>query len=244
MKIAVVDDFQKDRDQLALDVEEYLKEQSLPGEVYGYPGGEELLEALDRGEGYDTVFLDIYMNGMDGMSAARQLRQRGSACRIVFVTSSDSFAVEGYKVQAFRYLVKPYDRGELYEILDGLLEEKRRARPYLEIREDRISKKVYFDEIEMAEQEGHYTLLYLTNGENMRARMTVRELAQKPKEPRFLECYRNLLVNLDCVERVEEGKSGWEAFCMRGGRQALIQRSRRGQVKQYFTDYMFKKAEE
>ncbi len=96
----------------------------------------------------------------------------------------------------------------------------------------------------MAEQEGHYTLFYLTNGENMRARMTVRELAQKLKEPRFLECYRNLLVNLDCVERVEEGKSGWEAFCMRGGRQALIQRSRRGQVKQYFTDYMFKKAEE
>ena len=67
-----------------------------------HPGGEELLEALDRGEGYDTVFLDIYMNGMDGMSAARQLRQRGSACRIVFVTSSDSFAVEGYKVQAFQ----------------------------------------------------------------------------------------------------------------------------------------------
>ena len=50
MKIAVVDDFQKDRDQLALDVEEYL-EQSLPGEVYGYPGGEELLEAMERGEG-------------------------------------------------------------------------------------------------------------------------------------------------------------------------------------------------
>ena len=55
----------------------------------------------------------------------------------------------------------------------------------------------------------------------MRARMTVRELAQKLKEPRFLECYRNLLVNLDCVERVEEGKSGWEAFCMRGGRHLL-----------------------
>ena len=74
-------------------------------------------------------FCDIYMNGMDGMSAARQLRQRGSACRIVFVTSSDSFAVEGYKVQAFRYLVKPYDTEELLARIRALT---RRPRSYLE----------------------------------------------------------------------------------------------------------------
>ena len=120
MKIAVVDDFQKDRDYLAIVLESYMKEQGIDGSVYGYPGGEEFLEAFNKSGRFDIVFLDIYMNGMDGMSVAKQLRQKDAECRLVFVTSSDSFAVEGYKVRAFRYLVKPYEKKELDDILDEL----------------------------------------------------------------------------------------------------------------------------
>lgn len=243
MRIAVVDDFQKDRDNLALQLEAYIRDNGLEGEIYGYLGGEEFLEAFEEKKGFDTVFLDIYMNGMDGMSVAKELRLKDSACRIIFVTSSDSFAVQGYKVRAFQYLVKPYSRDELLEVLDELFASVKKKRPYLELREERISKKIYYDEIVMAELDGHYTIFYLSSGERMRTRMTVRELAKSLTEKCFLECYRNVLVNLDYVEQVKEGKGGWEAFVMKGGHNALIQRTKRSQVRQYFTDYLFWKTE-
>ena len=243
MKIAVVDDFQKDRDYLAIVLESYMKEQGIDGSVYGYPGGEEFLEAFNKSGRFDIVFLDIYMNGMDGMSVAKQLRQKDAECCLVFVTSSDSFAVEGYKVRAFRYLVKPYEKKELDDILDELFSGEKKERPYLEIREDRVSKKIYRDEIVMAELDGHYTIIHLKNGESARIRMTVRELADELKEPCFLECYRNLLVNLDYVEQVEDGRTGWEFFIMKGAGKAPIQKTRRMQVRQYFADYLFQKAQ-
>ena len=245
MRIAVVDDFQKDRDSLALYLEGYLRERNLEGDVFGYPGGEEFLEAFEEKGSFDIVFMDIYMNGIDGMETARQLRLKDKSCRLIFVTSSDSFAIEGYKVQAFRYLVKPFEDEELRLLLDALFygEEGAKKRPYLEIRQERVSRKVYIDEIVMAELEGHYTVLYLSGGGTVRARMTVRELEKQLTEKCFLECYRNILVNLDYVEQVEEGRAGWEAFVLQGGKRALIQRTKRSQVRQYFTDYLFWKAE-
>ena len=69
------------------------------------------------------------------------------------------------------------------------------------------------------------------------------EIKKQLTEKCFLECYRNILVNLDYVEQVEEGRAGWEAFVLQGGKRALIQRTKRSQVRQYFTDYLFWKAE-
>ena len=112
------------------------------------------------------------------------------------------------------------------EVLDELFASVKKKRPYLELREERISKKIYYDEIVMAELDGHYTIFYLSSGERMRTRMTVRELAKSLTEKCFLECYRNVLVNLDYVEQVKEGKGGWEAFVMKGGHNALIQRTK------------------
>lgn len=243
MKIAVVDDFRKDRDNLALQLESYIQEYKLEGEIYSYPSGEDFLDAFEAEGGFDLVFLDIYMNGMDGMKVAKELRLKDRTCQIVFVTSSDSFAIEGYKVRAFRYLVKPYSQRDLQDILEELFVAAKKERPYLEVREDRISKKIYLNDIVMAELDGHYTILYLENGEQVRTRMTVRELAEKLTDRCFLECYRNVLVNLDYVDRVEEGMGGWEAFVLRGGQKAQIQKAKRSQVRQYFTDYLFWKAE-
>ena len=143
-----------------------------------------------------------------------------------------------YKVQAFRYLVRTGAQDEFYEALDELFESYDGSDRYIEMKEERIVRKLYLRDIEMAELEGHYICFYMKDGGTMRVRMTFRELLPRIRNPRFLECYRNVLVNLDYVECVEAGKNGWDAFLLKGGRRALIQKAREKQVRQYVMDFM------
>lgn len=66
------------------------------------------LETADV-SGVDLIFLDIEMPGEDGISAARAVRRTNSAVPIVFVTAHPNYAIEGYGVGAYRYLLKPVD---------------------------------------------------------------------------------------------------------------------------------------
>lgn len=59
---------------------------------------------------YDIIFMDIKMPGTDGMSAAGQLRQIDSTTMLIFVTNMVQYAVQGYDVSAFDFIVKPVNR--------------------------------------------------------------------------------------------------------------------------------------
>lgn len=235
MRIAVVDDFQKDRDMLALWVEGYIKEKRVDWELFCYPGGEEFLKDFSSGK-FQVVFMDIYMNGMNGMETAKQIRMRDQECRIIFSTSSDQYAVMGYSVQAFDYLVKPYKKERLWELMERLMEQFSRHDRYIEVKEERIVKRVWVDTILMAELVGHYVWIY-TSDQTIKTRMKIKELAELLDDGRFLECYRNILINMDFVEKL-----GADEFLLRGGKKAPIQESRMKTVRQIFSDYMFEKA--
>lgn len=241
MKIAIVDSFQKDRDFLAVFLEEYMKNNGITGEVFAYPNGEEFLEAYEGpyGVGYDMVFLDIYMNGMNGMEVAKRIRFKSRDVSLVFAAGAADFAMEGYKVHALRYLLKPCKEQELEDVLKEYFNCANLWEPFLEIKEDCVIRTVYFRDIMMAQIQGHYVLFYMKDEEIIKARMTGRELISYVRDERFLECYRNVLVNLDYVDGIE---GGWEVFHMQDGRTVLIQRSRKKHVRQYFTDYMAKSA--
>ena len=119
MKVAVCDDEPVYR----LYLREILARESLVRnleiEVTEYAGGEALLEAYTRDPlSMDIVLLDILMPGMDGMETAKALRKRGAGCVIVFLTSLEDFARQGYEVRAFRYILKEEADRELGKVME------------------------------------------------------------------------------------------------------------------------------
>jgi two-component system, LytTR family, response regulator LytT len=68
-----------------------------------------LVEDLDP----DVVFLDVQMPGMNGFEVARQCFTRGSTAELVFVTAFDQYAIEGFRVNAVDYLLKPVEPARL-----------------------------------------------------------------------------------------------------------------------------------
>ena len=115
MKIAICDDekvFLNDLEQKIYNIVS-----KLDCDVIPYPSAEELLLAKDV---YDLIFLDIEMDGMDGMSAARKIRERGDDTPIVFLTSHTEMAIDGYEVNAFRFLKKPVEDVKLRQTLQDI----------------------------------------------------------------------------------------------------------------------------
>lgn len=109
MQIAVCDDEKEIRDMLAKKIGRLYPEADLSL----YQSGEELL--LSDKEP-DILLLDIQMPGKNGMETAKALRRNNKNTIIIFVTALEDFVFQAFDVEAFHYLVKPFDDGKFAEV--------------------------------------------------------------------------------------------------------------------------------
>lgn len=105
VNIAVVEDNHEEAKNLMDCLSQYASENQLQFQVAYFPNAVLLLESYKAN--YDLIFMDIKLPLMSGMDAARQLRETDRSVTIVFVTSMAQYAIEGYAVEAFDYLLKP-----------------------------------------------------------------------------------------------------------------------------------------
>ncbi|MBQ7860387.1 MAG: response regulator transcription factor [Faecalibacterium sp.] len=84
-----------------------------------YSSGEEVLTGLAPDT--DLLLLDIAMDGINGVDCARELRRRGMNLPIVFITSMAEYALDGYAVHAFGYLLKPVTYADFASIIKEAL---------------------------------------------------------------------------------------------------------------------------
>ena len=118
MKIAVVDDEKIFRDMLCEFIDKYYND--LDVVCTGFSDGKEIVRAYTSGRTFDVVFLDIEMPGIDGMKTAERIRDFSSDVPIVFFTSHTERAMDGYEVNAFRFLPKELFEEKLKKTLDDL----------------------------------------------------------------------------------------------------------------------------
>lgn len=156
----------------------------------------ELLEAAPR-EKFSLYFLDVLMPGVNGMSAARELRDFDGTADIVFLTSSPEFACESYRVRALDYLLKPVDQRLLFELLDRLHRREQRPQDALVLKTRTTILRIPFSELSFVEIIGKRLYFHMADGD-------VREIAGSLKEyeerllsrPEFMRVHRSYIVNM------------------------------------------------
>ena len=121
MKIAVCDDSREDRDALKA----LLEACGHDFEIREYGSGEELYADMGYVRECGIVFLDINMEGMDGLEAAGRIKAECPKVHIVLVTAYVNYALDGYKVKASRFLLKDDLEQTLPECVEDILREER-----------------------------------------------------------------------------------------------------------------------
>ena len=121
LDIAVVDDEKGIRDHLC----ELIRKQKQPGRVESYATGEELLAS---GKRFDIVFLDIRLEGINGIETARKLREKQDDMVLIFITGLREYVFDALDLYAFQYLLKPVDEKKFAEVLGRAEREAGRKR--------------------------------------------------------------------------------------------------------------------
>ena len=76
------------------------------------------VDAIEQGAVFDIVLLDVCMPGILGTEVARELRKYNRATEIIFLTTSDEFAVDAFAVKATDYLLKPFTQSQFDKAMD------------------------------------------------------------------------------------------------------------------------------
>lgn len=234
MEIAIVDDIPQDRDKLAKGVKACLARSHMVCTVALFSCAEDFLQSFDP-QRYAAVFLDILMNGISGMEVAKRIRAQGYAGTLVFITTEREYALDGYTVQALDYLIKPFDPQRLCAVMERIIHQFALLK-YIEVRENRLCRKILLNDILYAEARGHYIEIH-TLKDICRTYMTFDQFQSLLQdEKRFLCCFRGIVVNLDQVERMEK-----QGFLLRGGDEVPVSRARRAEMREAYANYAFEK---
>ena len=120
-QIALCDDEEKELDRIETYLAGYQdKRQTQKYRVRRFTSGEAMVDLI-REELYmpDLILLDIFMSGITGMDAAKEMRGMGCGVPIIFLTTSRDHALCAYEVDAVQYLVKPLDQDRFYHAMDS-----------------------------------------------------------------------------------------------------------------------------
>lgn len=105
IKIAVVEDELEMSNILVNFINKFFEENELDVKVTVFNNALKFLDAYNFN--FDLIFMDINMPSLDGINASKKLREIDSEVMLIFVTSLAQYAIKGYEVNAFDFIVKP-----------------------------------------------------------------------------------------------------------------------------------------
>lgn len=168
-----------------------------------YESGEALLRDYEKnGRRYDAIFLDMEMNGMDGIATANALRALDRRVPIVFVTSHTKYMRASFQCRPLDFLVKPVEKEELARVLAAIIRSVEEERQSITFNDNKRLVRLYCDEIIYCESEGHWVNIH-TVQDTYRTRMTMTVLEGKLTPGLFARAAKSYLVNLDQVRTIE-----------------------------------------
>lgn len=235
IKISLVDDAPEDREQLRSLLTDAVQKAGVIAEISEFESAENFLAVFEP-ENFDLCFLDIYMKEMNGMEAARQIRELDPELAIVFLTSSTDYVYEGYEVQALRYLTKPPVPEKVHAVIDHFLGQTVLKNRRLAVSSGKQNYEIPYGKILYIMSVGNNIELHLKDS---CIRLSARHTFAKTTEPllsdfRFISCARGVVVNLAHVQNLEKDR-----FLMDNGKPVPISRRQYSAVNDAYIDFQF-----
>lgn len=240
IRIAVCDDdpeFLKQAEQLS---RRFFAGAGVPAEISCYQDGESLLAENTH---YDIYLLDILMPGMDGITLARELAARDRDFCVIYLTTSEEYALDAFSVDALQYLVKPVGEAALSAALkkaEALLAAPKPEAPRLAVPTRDGTVSVLLSSLCYAEYLDRVLYFHMADGTvyaSSTASMKISDLSTELLAlPNFLSPHRAFLVNMDYIHTFSSGE-----IQMEHGEAIPVVRTNGREVRRQYMDYLLRK---
>lgn len=211
LKIAVCDDEKYYRDYIKRLVLNEFRVRKICCEVDLFDSGDKFLELGEAVTKYRIVFLDINMEGTNGIETVKEIRKRTSELYVIFVTAFITYAIEGYKYDVVRYLLKGNDNfeGLLTECIDAILN---KINFQVEVREfDFVEgkKNVNLEKIYYIESNLHKVVFWIKEESLERFSLyeKLNRIEEKIKNQKFIRIHQSYLVNMKHIISIKNYKT-------------------------------------
>lgn len=228
LNIAVCDDEKAIREQI-----NELIEKEKPGVCPEfYETGDSLLAA---GKQFDIVFLDIQMDGTDGIETAKLLRQRDEDAILIFITGIREYVFKAFDVAAFHYLLKPIEEDKFHEVFQRAKRElekrKKQRRETIFIKTRNRSFTLEKDSILYIESRAKKVEIH-TVGENIEVYASMNEMEAQLGDG-FYRCHRGYLVNMAFVAEYDS-----ESITLNNGEYIYLAKEKYGEFVKTYMRYL------
>lgn len=167
------------------------------------------------------LFVDISMPGLSGLDFVRELNPRPM---VVFTTAHSEYAIEGFRLSAVDYLLKPFSLSDfqrsvekvksLYELYLHAQQAAERSESealpegpeYLTIKADYKTSLIRIADIVYIESEGEYVRLHLNDGSSVMTLFRLKNMQTALPEEHFMRIHRSYIVNLRCITGYAKGR--------------------------------------
>ncbi|WP_392486701.1 LytR/AlgR family response regulator transcription factor [Haloimpatiens sp. FM7315] len=241
MEIAIVDNLLKDRAILRNLANKYFEDRKdlydISPNFTEFESGEAFLEHYTSYK-YEIVFLDIYMNKLTGMDVAKKIAALDRNCSIIFFTTSDEHQLEGYDVHAIGYIMKPVKDhiSTLYRAMDYATNRLQMDKAGIKVVAECGEVYLYYRNILYIDCIDRTVYIHLAD-RVFKVLGKYRDYQNKfLPDNRFLECYRNVIVNMDYIDIPLDCD-----FILKSGEKLPISRRKKTNVMEKYMMYFIKK---
>ncbi len=239
MKVVVCDDCVEDLQTIETLLEQYKESISdVDFAVEKYLDATVLYNKILVGEQADIYILDMIMSDRSGLDIGSLIRQADGDGVIIYITSSDDYALEAYGVHAARYLLKPVSEETFFEAMNF-------ARSYTGTRKEHLFPiktkegilSVSYSRIEYIENYSRTLNVCLDDGENIRSIFIRKSFDEEIREiagdRSFLQVHKSFLINMEHVKKLEQSE-----IVMESGKRIPVSKTRAADVRRAYLQFL------
>lgn len=205
--------------------------------VEAFEDGDALIAAHQKTP-FNMILLDVVMPLLNGIDAAKELRETDKGVKIVFLTSSAEYAVDSYAVKASNYLLKPLDPGKFYACMEELTAQIQSVSKSIVVKGIHATHRVALADISYIEAQGKHIIFSRRENPDIVSLEPLYFYENRLLiEDGFYKCHRSYIVNIHHIDSYSH-----KEIVMRSGYRVPISRSCQKEFEAVYFRTVFGKA--
>lgn len=205
----------------------------VPYKLQIFSSGEELIQAYHKGQKFNIILLDMQMKGINGIETGKIIRTLDTEVKIIIVTSILEYAVEGYGIKAYDFILKPVRSAKFNKVMKSAMEQllSKNSQTYM-VKTREKTCILPLTDIYYIESQGRNVIVNSRTG-MLRNSENISKAEGKLVDKGFCRISRFYLINLGYVSSI-----GVKEVQLKNGQSLMMSIKLRNELKRRYIDYM------